>query len=61
MKGGRLIGEQEGKFRPNTGGVTLMAMVSIGIAAAGTLLVAGKNDEEEEVKRSVQGTSAAKR
>ena len=30
---------QEGKFRPNTGGVSLMAVTCIDIAVAGSLLV----------------------
>jgi uncharacterized membrane protein YidH (DUF202 family) len=30
---------QEGKFRPNTGGVSLMAVTCIGIAVAGSILV----------------------
>jgi hypothetical protein len=30
---------QEGKFRPNTGGVSLMAVTCIGIAIAGSILV----------------------
>lgn len=35
---------QQGKFRPNVPGVTLMATASLGIAMAGTLMVFHKND-----------------
>ncbi|KIW77829.1 hypothetical protein Z517_07662 [Fonsecaea pedrosoi CBS 271.37] len=37
---------QEGKFRPNTGGVTLMAVTCIGIAVAGSLLVIENETEK---------------
>lgn len=37
---------QEGKFRPNTGGISLMAAVSVGIAMAGTALIVGKKEEK---------------
>lgn len=41
---------QEGKFRPNTGGITLMAITSIGIAFAGTALVLEHDLEKEKDK-----------
>ena len=44
----RLI--QEGKFRPNTGGVTLMAVTCIGIAVAGSLLVLENEQEQAREK-----------
>ncbi|KIW90332.1 uncharacterized protein Z519_08976 [Cladophialophora bantiana CBS 173.52] len=44
----RLI--QEGKFRPNTGGISLMAVTCIGIAVAGSILVI-ENEEEQERAR----------
>ncbi len=46
---------QEGKFRPNTGGVTLMALTSVGIAMAGTGLVIGK---KEQGVFGIQGTGS---
>lgn len=39
---------QEGKFRPNVPGVTLMATASLAIALAGTLTVLGRDDHKEE-------------
>jgi len=46
---------QEGKFRPNTGGITLMAFTCIGIAVAGSILVveneAEQNREKEKQKQ----------
>lgn len=41
---------QAGKFRPNTGGITLMAITSIAIAAAGSALVL-QNEREKEAKK----------
>jgi uncharacterized membrane protein YidH (DUF202 family) len=41
---------QAGVFRPNTGGITLMAITSIAIALAGSALVM-QNDREKEAKR----------
>lgn len=38
---------QEGKFRPNTAGVSLMAVTSIAIALAGSIMVL-ENDEKLE-------------
>ena len=43
---------QEGKFRPNTGGIALMAITSIGIALSGTALL--MENEQEEQKRKQQ-------
>ena len=45
----RLI--QDGKFRPNTGGVSLMAITCIGIAVAGSILVI-ESEEKAEQKAS---------
>src|ERR1700761_8139823 len=39
---------KEGKFRPNTGGVSLMAVTCIGIAVAGSLLV--MENEKDKAK-----------
>jgi uncharacterized membrane protein YidH (DUF202 family) len=44
---------QEGKFRPNTGGITLMAVTSIGVALAGTALVL---ENEQAQQRKVNAT-----
>lgn len=41
---------QEGKFRPNTGGVSLMAVTSIGIALAGSILVT--QNEKNKTKKA---------
>lgn len=41
---------QAGKFRPNTGGITLMALASIGIAMAGTALVVQNDHKKDEAK-----------
>ena len=46
---------QEGKFRPNTGGVTLMAVTTIGIALSGSALImendqAIKKEEQQDMK-----------
>ena len=46
---------QEGKFRPNTGGVTLMAITSIGIALAGSALLL-ENDKAEQQRQKVNTT-----
>ena len=43
---------QEGKFRPNTGGITLMAITSIGIALAGSALLL-ENDKAEQQRQKV--------
>jgi uncharacterized membrane protein YidH (DUF202 family) len=50
---------QEGKFRPNTGGVSLMAVTCIGIAVAGSILVIENEadkarDKLEEEKEKVK-------
>lgn len=47
---GTLRDIQAGKFRPNTGGITLMALTSIGIAVAGSALVI-QNDREKEAEK----------
>ncbi|OCT54081.1 hypothetical protein CLCR_10960 [Cladophialophora carrionii] len=43
---------KDGKFRPNTGGVTLMAVTCVGIAVAGSILVveneAGKTEKHDK-------------
>ncbi|KIW35493.1 uncharacterized protein PV07_02188 [Cladophialophora immunda] len=48
---------QEGKFRPNTGGISLMAVTCIGIAIAGSILVieneAEKSREKEKEKQKI--------
>jgi len=52
---------QEGKFRPNTGGISLMAMTCIGIALAGSILVVQneaehtkeKDKEKEKVRKKI--------
>ena len=46
---------QEGKFRPNTGGITLMAITSIGIALAGSALLL-ENDKAELQRQKVKTT-----
>ncbi|RMD44820.1 hypothetical protein DV735_g282, partial [Chaetothyriales sp. CBS 134920] len=38
---------QEGKFRPNTGGITLMAITSIGIALSGAVIVI-QNEQDKQ-------------
>ncbi|KAI1628891.1 hypothetical protein EDD37DRAFT_25031 [Exophiala viscosa] len=44
----RLI--QRGKFRPNTGGVTLMAITCIGIAVSGSILVLENEAQQNRLK-----------
>ncbi|ETI28530.1 hypothetical protein G647_00980 [Cladophialophora carrionii CBS 160.54] len=51
---------KDGKFRPNTGGVSLMAVTCVGIAVVGSILVveneagkAGKHDKEGEKRVTV--------
>ena len=46
---------QEGKFRPNTGGITLMAITSIGIALAGSALLL-ENDKAEQQRQKLKTT-----
>lgn len=46
---------QEGKFRPNTGGITLMAITSIGIALAGSALLL-ENDKAEQQRQKSKTT-----
>ena len=46
---------QEGKFRPNTGGITLMAITSMGIALAGSALLM-ENDKTEQQRQQVKTT-----
>lgn len=41
---------QEGKFRPNTGGVSFMAMASIGMALAGAFAVIENEQKQDEAK-----------
>lgn len=41
---------QEGKFRPNTGGISLMAVTCIGIAVAGSILVVENGAERNQGK-----------
>jgi uncharacterized membrane protein YidH (DUF202 family) len=48
---------QEGKFRPNTGGVTLMAVTCIAIAVSGSLLVL--ENEATKVKEAEKTTPKA--
>jgi uncharacterized membrane protein YidH (DUF202 family) len=48
---------QEGKFRPNTGGVSLMAITCIGIAVAGSMLVI---ENEADQAREGENTNAQK-
>jgi uncharacterized membrane protein YidH (DUF202 family) len=38
---------QEGKFRPNTGGITMAAITTIGIAFAGAVAVIENNGKED--------------
>lgn len=47
---------QEGKFRPNTGGISIMAFASIGIALAGSILVL----ENEKQNKDKTGREKAK-
>ena len=44
---------QQGKFRPNTGGITLMAITSIGIALAGSALLM-ENDKREQQQHELK-------
>ncbi|KAK4941202.1 hypothetical protein LTR10_018875 [Elasticomyces elasticus] len=41
---------QQGKFRPNTGGVTLMAITCIGIAVTGSILVLENEAQQNRLK-----------
>lgn len=41
---------RQGKFRPNTGGVTLMAITCIGIAVAGSVLVIENEAQQNRLK-----------
>jgi hypothetical protein len=41
---------QEGKFRPNTGGVSFMAMASIGMALAGAFAVI-ENEQHDKADK----------
>ncbi|KIV80743.1 hypothetical protein PV11_08225 [Exophiala sideris] len=41
---------QQGKFRPNTGGVTLMAITCIGIAVTGSILVLENEVQQNRLK-----------
>lgn len=44
---------QEGKFRPNTGGVTLMAVTCIAIAVSGSILVIENEATEAKVSNKI--------
>jgi len=48
---------QEGKFRPNTGGVTLMAVTCIAIAVSGSILVI--ENEATKAKESAETPAQA--
>ena len=50
---------QEGKFRPNTGGVSLMAITCIGIAVAGSILVI-ENEADKAKEKVKEGTETVK-
>lgn len=41
---------QEGKFRPNTGGVALLAMTSVGIALAGAAMVMENDSTKQRIE-----------
>ena len=43
---------QEGKFRPNTGGVALLAAMSVGIALAGVAMVVENDSTKERIEIS---------
>ncbi|KAJ9609084.1 hypothetical protein H2200_006855 [Cladophialophora chaetospira] len=47
---------KQGKFRPNTGGVTLMAITCIGIAIAGSILVIENEADKAREKAKEEGT-----
>ncbi len=46
---------KQGKFRPNTGGVTLMAVTCVGIAIAGTILVIENEADKSREKLKEEG------
>lgn len=46
---------KQGKFRPNTGGVSLMAITCIGIAVAGSILVMENEADKAREKEKEEG------